>query len=65
MKIRVYCDSGANIHSRRSEVIDLEKDWNMSDEDWNEMTDDEKQNIVDEWAYERLEIGWEDTDEEE
>lgn len=58
MKIKVWCDSGANIHSAREEVVDLERDWGISDEDWDAMTDDEKDQAVNDWANERLEIGW-------
>jgi hypothetical protein len=62
-KIRLYCDSGANIHSSRQEVIDLKKDWNIGPEEWAEMSDSEKEEIVKDWAYERLEIGWEPVEE--
>jgi hypothetical protein len=58
MKIKLYCDSGANIHSERSEVIDLEKDWGITDEEWESMSDQEKEKLCNEWAYNRLEIGW-------
>lgn len=27
MKVKFYCDSGANIHSCREEVVDLVEDW--------------------------------------
>lgn len=58
MKIKVWCDSGANIHSCREDIIDLAKDWNISDEEWKQMSEEEKQNEVDNWAYDRLDIGW-------
>lgn len=58
MKIKVWCKSGANIHSTREAIIDLEKDWGISDEEWNEMLDGDKEEVVNEWAWERLEIGW-------
>lgn len=58
MKVKFYCDSGANIHSCREEVIDLEDECGITDEEWNDMDDDEKQKVVMEWAWERLETGW-------
>lgn len=59
MKIRVWCDSGANIKSSREAVIDIEWQWGITDEEWNEMPDDDKDKLVEEWAWERLSIGWE------
>lgn len=61
MKVKLYCDSGANIHSCREEEVDLE-DWGISDEEWSEMSDEEKSKVAEEWAYERLEIGFEEID---
>lgn len=60
MKIEVWCNSGANIHSERSEIIDLEKDWGISDEEWKEMSEKDKYKSVEEWAWQRLEIGYRD-----
>lgn len=58
MKIKVWCDSGANIHSRRESVIDI-SEWGLSDEEWAELSDDEKYEAVRDWANDRLEMGWE------
>lgn len=58
MKIKVWCDSGANIHSCREGEIDLENDWGITDEEWGKMSDNEKNEAVTDWAYENLEIGW-------
>lgn len=60
MKVKFYCDSGANIHSRRAETIDTVADLGMEEGEWESMSDDAKQKVVDEWAYERLEIYWKD-----
>lgn len=59
MKVKFWCDSGANIHSCRKETVDLEK-WGISDDDWLAMTDKDKDELAREWAYERLEYGWDD-----
>jgi len=65
MKIKLYCDSGANIHSCREEELDLayflgcayEED---AIEEWDDMTDEMRNNMIEEWAYGTgLEIGYE------
>lgn len=58
MKVQYYCDSGANIHSARKETFDTETDLGFTDEEWNEISDDDKDDMVKEWAYERLEYGF-------
>lgn len=58
MKVRFVCDSGANFYSAREEVIDTVTYFGLEDDEWERMTDKEKQKLVDEWAWERLEIYW-------
>jgi len=60
MKVKFVCDSGANIHSAREEIFDTEIDFSILDEEWNQMSEDEKYNLVKEWAWNRLEIYWEE-----
>ncbi len=62
MKLTFYCDSGANIHSSRTETFDLDSKtrngfW-MSKEEWLALSEDEKQEQVNEWANERIDIGF-------
>ena len=59
MRVKFYCDSGANIHSCREEEIDLVEDWGMTKEECETLTEDEKLELAKEWAYERLDIGME------
>lgn len=59
MEVKFVCDSGANIHSARTEVINTE-DYGYTDEEWKSLTDNQKQEIVEEWAYEHLEIYWDE-----
>jgi hypothetical protein len=63
VKIKVWCDSGANIQSCREDVLDVEKDLGMSPEEWMELSEKEKYNIASEWANERLDIGYEEVEE--
>ena len=59
MKIKFYCDSGANIHSQREEVIDLGEDWALTVEEWNNMSEKDKYLMAEEWAWgSGLDIGW-------
>lgn len=58
MKVVFCCDSGANIHSRRKEVIDTVVDLGMEEGEWESMSDEDRQKMVEEWAWERLEIFW-------
>lgn len=55
MKVKSVCDSGANIHSARTEVINTE-DYGFEDDEWLALSEDQKQSVVEEWAYEKLEI---------
>ena len=55
MKVKFVCDSGANIHSARTEVVDTE-DYGYTDEKWLELSEEQKQEIVEEWANERLQV---------
>ena len=58
MKIKVWCDSGANIKSSREEIIDTQEEWGISDVEWNTLSEEERHELVMEWAWERLEVGW-------
>lgn len=55
MKIRFGCNSGANIHSERYEVFEL-SDLGYTEDEWKNLSDEGKQSLVNEWAWERLEI---------
>ena len=57
MKVKFYCNSGANAVSTRVEIVDIE-DYGYTDNEWHALTDDQKYEIVEEWAWERLEIGF-------
>ena len=60
MKINVWCDSGANIHSARTATLDLDEYFGISDSEWKEMSDDDRYAVVEEWAWNAgLDIGWE------
>jgi hypothetical protein len=62
MKIKFWCDNGANIHSERKDIFTPE-DLGYTEEDWAEMTEDEKQEVVKDWALERFDYGFEEIEE--
>jgi hypothetical protein len=61
MKITFYCDNGANIHSERKDSFTTE-DLGYTDEAWAEMTEEEKLELVKDWAFERFEYWFEESD---
>lgn len=61
MKVKFYIDSGASIHSCRSEIIDIENDLGITDEEWRKMTEEKRVKFVWKWANDKFDIGWEET----
>ncbi len=59
MKIRVYCDSGANIHSCREQIVSFDE-LGTTQEDWENMSDLEKEDVIRPIAFERLDWGWQE-----
>ena len=59
MKIKFWCDNNANIHSRRSDVFTPD-DLGYTEEEWREMTEEEKHECVKDWAMDRFEYGFEE-----
>lgn len=61
MKIRFWVDSGANIKSKRtSKWFDIEEVYGLSDEEWNDMEDGDKYDLVEQWVNEQISYGWEE-----
>lgn len=57
-KFKVWCDSGANIHSNREQMIDLEI-LGVEDE-WDSMTDDQRDEVMKDVAWDRLDWGYQE-----
>jgi len=52
MKVKFFCNSGANIHScKESNWFDVEEDLNYTLEDWKNLSEDEKYKEAEEWAW--------------
>lgn len=58
-KLKVWCDSGANIHSRREEEFHTD-DLGITEEDWAKMSEDEKAEAVRDIALDRLDWGFQE-----
>lgn len=59
--LKIWCDSGANIHSCREEFVEF-GDGFMSEEEWHDLSDDKKEETAKEIAFERLDWGYEVVD---
>lgn len=65
-KFKVWLDSGANIHSSRSQVISL-SDIVFTDAEWDAMEESEQEEVMrdiafdhSDWGYTELELGDDD-----
>ena len=56
-KIKYWCDSGANIHSCRRGETTLEE-LGMTEEEWDAMTDERRDDVMREVACDRLDWGY-------
>lgn len=59
MKLKIWCDSGANIHSCRTVKMSTE-DLGFTNEEWASLSDDEKTEVVKDVAWENLDWGYEE-----
>ena len=59
-KVRFSVNNGANIHSCRSETIDTVKDLHLDEGEWENLDEDEKYQIAEEWANDKIEIYFEE-----
>jgi len=46
MKVKFFCDNGANIHSKKSHTFDTVCDLHLDKGEWEKMTADEKHEIL-------------------
>ena len=56
-KFKVWLDSGANIHSCRKQTIEL-SDIGITDAEWDEMSDDAKDEVMREFAFDQSDWGY-------
>jgi len=63
MRLKLWCDSGANIHSCREDEFDLKEFLGCDTdeealEEWNTLTEEQQYKEVEMWAWEKLDIGF-------
>lgn len=56
-RFKVWCDSGANIHSCRTEYVTLD-DLGLSKQDWDSMSEEQKEEAMRDIAFDKLDWGW-------
>jgi hypothetical protein len=56
-KIRYWCDSGANIHSKYEDETTLEE-LGLSEAEWLALTETQRDEIMKEYAFGRLDWGY-------
>lgn len=50
-KLKFNCDSGANIKSCKSEDIDTVDDLGLDEGEWEEMSEEDRYEVMLQWAY--------------
>lgn len=56
MKIRVWCSIG--LVGDREQTIDPLEYWGITDEEWLDMPEEERKDLVEEWASNYIEYGY-------
>jgi len=59
MRVKFWCNNGANCKSKREETFDTE-DWNISSEEWHNMTEEEKNGHLQNWINDSMDSGYEE-----
>lgn len=62
-KIKWWCDSGANAFSCREGVVTT-KEIGITDAEWDAMTEDERESLMKEIAWDRLDWGFSEIEED-
>ncbi len=58
--VQFNCDSGANIHScKESGWLDTVEDLGLDEGEWEDYSDEEKEQMAKDWAYRSLAIYYE------
>jgi len=56
-KFKVWCDSGANIHSKIEYKVDLD-DIGFTEEEWNEASEEKKDKVMRDISFQQLDWGY-------
>ena len=60
MKVRLYIDNSANMDSIKSETVDTEDLFGINDEEWGDMSTQEKETMCKDWVNDQISWGWEE-----
>lgn len=63
MKVKFWFDSGANIHSSKELILDVEKDLGFTEQEWIDMSNEDKESVVWETMLQYADYGWEEVEE--
>lgn len=58
MKIKVWLDSGANAFSKYERTIDLEEELGISEQEWNSMSYEDQEEVMQPIVWENADWGW-------
>jgi hypothetical protein len=58
MKVKFYLGNG--MAQPRKEIFDVERDFNLSPEEWSNLTEQQKDQMAYDWATNYIEWGWEE-----
>jgi hypothetical protein len=59
MKLRIWCDSGANTHSKRVVTI-TPGDLGLTQQQWDDLSEEERERLMRDIAFEQLDWGYEE-----
>lgn len=57
IKLKIWCDSGANIHSCRKETVTVEE-LGYTDEEWNDLSEQDQEEAAKDVAFAQLDWGF-------
>jgi hypothetical protein len=64
MKLKVWLDSGANIHSCRTEIVEF-TDLGVTEAEWDALTEAEQEGLAKEIAFDRADWGFAKVEDDE
>ncbi|EOC1313781.1 hypothetical protein ACI09C_002843 [Cronobacter turicensis] len=59
-KFKVWLDSGANHNSSYEQEIDIEEDLNITSDEWHALSEEERDEVMRDVAWDRMEWGFEE-----
>ncbi len=61
MKVKFWCDTNSGTgKGQNTQVFDLEKDFGLTVEEWNDLSEFHKEEYVEHWVHQTISYGWEE-----